>query len=263
MSKAYNTKKYFILICEGETDETALNLVSNRYFKSLSKDVNVSFKVFKGDFSIHSFSDQKEFADPNEIIKRIEKLIKNYYDTTLKPDGIEIKDIIGVASLSDLDGCYLRNEFIIYNEDGNKICYDVSNKCIKTKDVTYIKQRNEIKQIAMDILFDTDIINLKKKKIPYKAFYFNLNMEHVFYNDINNLSLEKKENFAISFRNEYYEKPNEFISFINDLPIVADNYKTSCNNIELKKHPMDRITNIKYLYEWIIELVNKNNISIK
>lgn len=50
MSKAYNTKKYFILICEGETDKTALNLVSNRYFKSLSKDVNVTFKVFKGDF---------------------------------------------------------------------------------------------------------------------------------------------------------------------------------------------------------------------
>ena len=106
MSKAYNTKKYFILICEGETDKTALNLVSNRYFKSLSKDVNVTFKVFKGDFSIHSFSDQKEFADPNEIIKRIEKLIKIFYDTALKPDGIEIKDIIGVASLSDLDGCY-------------------------------------------------------------------------------------------------------------------------------------------------------------
>lgn len=115
MSKAYNTKKYFILICEGETDKTALNLVSNRYFKSLSKDVNVTFKVFKGDFSIHSFSDQKEFADPNEIIKRIEKLIKIFYDGSLKPDGIEIKDIIGVASLSDLDGCYLRNEFIIYN----------------------------------------------------------------------------------------------------------------------------------------------------
>ena len=165
MSKAYNTKKYFILICEGETDKTALNLVSNRYFKSLSKDVNVTFKVFKGDFSIHSSSDQKEFADPNEIIKRIEKLIKIFYDGSLKPDGIEIKDIIGVASLSDLDGCYLRNEFIIYNEDGNKICYDVSNKCIKTKDVTYIKQRNEIKQIAMDILFDTDIITLKNNLI--------------------------------------------------------------------------------------------------
>lgn len=92
-------------------------------------------------------------------------MIKIFYDGSLKPDGIEIKDIIGVASLSDLDGCYLRNEFIIYNEDGNKICYDVSNKCIKTKDVTYIKQRNEIKQIAMDILFDTDIITLKNNLI--------------------------------------------------------------------------------------------------
>ena len=88
-------------------------------------------------------------------------------------------------------------------------------------------------------------------------------MEHVFYNDINSLSLEEKTNYAISFRNKYYDKPNEFISFINELPNVADNYKTSCNNIELKKHPMDRITNIKYLYEWIIELVDKNNISIK
>ena len=47
MSKAYNTKKYFILICEGETDKTALNLVSNRYFKSLSKDVNVTFRFLK------------------------------------------------------------------------------------------------------------------------------------------------------------------------------------------------------------------------
>ena len=150
-------------------------------------------------------------------------------------------DIIQIIHIVDLDGTYIDPNNVVYH-DNDKIEY--CSDCIKTKNVQGTINRNNCKARILNKLSSTNIIN----GIPYRIFFFSTNLEHVLHN-VQNATREEKNNLAQNFEDRFYDKPKDFIKFINNKDFAINKeYEETWNFIKKENNSLKRYTNFNLYF---------------
>ena len=221
------SKKVILFIVEGITEETSLS----RILKKLNADKKVYFHIVNTDIT------SQKFNNVTNIIKKVNDEIKK----SVNKKYFKKSDIIQIIHIVDIDGAYIENEKIIYDED-KKIEY--CSECIKTNNIKGIMERNFVKSQNLNKLCTTNDIN----SIPYKVFFFSTNLEHVLHN-IQNASREEKNILSQKFEDAYYDNPDKFIEFINNSQFAINKqYKETWNFIKQKNNSLKRYTNFNLFF---------------
>jgi len=221
------SKKVILFIVEGPTDETSLS----RILKKISEDKKIHFHLVNTDIT-------SEFSSNTmNIIKKINDEIKK----SISKKYFKKSDIIQIIHIVDLDGTYIDPNNVVYH-DNDKIEY--CSDCIKTKNVQGTINRNNCKARILNKLSSTNIIN----GIPYRIFFFSTNLEHVLHN-VQNATREEKNNLAQNFEDRFYDKPKEFIKFINNKDFAINKeYEETWNFIKKENNSLKRYTNFNLYF---------------
>lgn len=229
------SKKVILFIVEGVTEETSFGEV----VKLLYKNKNIFFQVVRGDI----FSNK--YTNTDNVIEKVNQQIVISQRETHYKDS----DIIQIVHLVDLDGTFIDKTKILYG-DTEHIQY--TNESIITNNVEYIIKRNEKKALLLNKLCNKD----KIKKIPYRIYYFSSNLEHVLHN-VQNASRKQKDELADKFSDEYYNKPIEFLNFINSKEIVlSDDYNESWEKIKIDNNSLNRYSNFNLFFKDMNNLID-------
>ncbi len=256
-------KKIVLVICEGDSDKKALQILINQYLADKHISTQIGCEVYGTDFLFHDLKNPNEFSAADKILERIKEAILDFLAQSKNKSRYKWSDILAVTTISDLDACYCDPKDVV---SGNGIIettteYDCSRRKIFCNDVVFIRERNEWKKEALGILYTTDFIlpNNYKIAVPFRAFYNNLNLEHSLYNDTNCNSEDQKNHLARTFVQNYRNKPIDFYKYISSIPSLSPkgDYKQSWNEYQLLKHAFDRLTNIKIMIDWIVDLAKK------
>ena len=246
-------RKLFLLVTEGRTDEIALAKPIETLINSFDIGVNVRCKVCKLDITITDNNTGKKFsfADPEKVEERIKGRIKQFLEENSQ---FKTTDILAVCSLHDLDACYCDDNDIIHHYD--EVKYDLTECKLMCKDVIHIQKRNDIKRISLGILSDTNILAINRINIPYKSFYYSINLEHIL---ANNPNITNKEFVAHQFRNKYFKNAKEFLSFLSSIQNLNNGSIASWDEKFLYKHPFARYSNLIDIVSFVAECTKDSN----
>lgn len=216
------SKKVIIFIVEGITDEISIGHIITK----LNKDNKVFFQIVNKDIT----SDYS--SNSSNIITKINEQVK----ISIGEQHFKKKDIIKIVHLVDTDGAFVNEKNIMY-KDIKYVEYDLEH--IYINNVEGIKQRNLRKSKILDKLSSTKIIN----GIPYEIYFFSTNLEHVLHN-IQNAKDSEKQKLAENFQDAYYDKPEDFIEFINnDEYALKSDYTETWKFIKKDNNSLKRYTN--------------------
>ncbi len=241
MSKStdVNYKKVCAVLVEGPSDKKALYNILSKLFWSINKKVRVY--VFHKDIT----------SDNKNNITNIESEIISFIASELGRDKLEISDIYSVIHITDLDGCYIDENNVVYDNTCTNPLYDINN--IKTNRVAQIQQRNKQKSKNIDHLLTVKNIKYYKYykngkydeiSVPYKLYFMSCNLDHVLYNK-NNLTDEEKTHYAESFAEHFLDAPTAFIEFLKKEGITIEGtYEDSWNFIKKENNSLKRKTNL-------------------
>ena len=84
-----------------------------------------------------------------------------------------------------------------------------------------IEQRNEMKASNAKILMANDHFSIHRLRIPYQLFYFSTNLEHVLWNERNEIATEKvqkADEFMESLSSSIEEFLKEYLPVNPELP---------------------------------------------
>lgn len=250
MSKEGKTKIVLILV-EGKSDITALEIYFENYFEKYYRDSNlipitqrvVAFETGGDLTSIKGIEGQEIKREVGDAIRR-----------ALNKHHLEREDLKSVIHIMDTDGAFIPDEKIVFDPLSSKLFYGETE--IRTNDVESTKNRNDQKSRNMRILSGTKMIgipgkgvnksgNKKTVKIPYQAFYMSCNLDHVI-GDRNNLSDKEKKDLAEDF-SEKFENIEDFRNFIINSSFSVCNghtYQTSWDFIQQNTNSLNRFTNL-------------------
>lgn len=224
-----------LILVEGTTDETALTHI----FQQIYKEKQVKFEVLASDV----------FADYKLVTKDVKGAIINKIEEFLaKEPQYNREDIATVIQMIDTDGAFIPVR-AIREVDVEKAVYYEDH--IDAKDRQKLITRNMMKREKINCARKEDF--LKEDGIErYMIFFFSRNNEHVIHNEEGNLTTVEKKRLAKETRDKYYEKPNEFISFISDKMIKAPgNYDESWNYIMKDLNSLKRCSNIHLIFQML------------
>lgn len=248
-------KSIVLLIVEGQSDAIALLAPLNAVLAERRLNQRIGVDVYGTDCLLHEPREKNvlSFSDPLEVIDRLKRAIRAYFKQP--KNKLMPNDISAVVVLSDLDGCYVRPDHILQNPIGTEgIHYNTSAQSISCDNVAYICERNRIKVDAVELILHEQVIQVpgaSRKAVPLGAFYCNLNMEHAFYNGLNELSQEDKISKAQEFRGLYIHNPNGLMSFLKEVCKIGTDYKTSWDRRSLIAKPCLRTSNLSFIVDWI------------
>lgn len=219
------SKKIVLFIVEGITEETSLALILSRI---IEKDKLVKFKIINGDITTQFGTSS------NNVLNKITNVIKEFIGNVFKKSDIE-----RVVHLVDMDGAYISDNLILY-EDTDTIIYKDNN--IYAKNVDGIIRRNRQKSQVINKLIESDKVY---KDIPYEIYFFSTNLEHVLHN--NQMANDNEKNrYALEFEDRFADNPDSFISFINNPDFaVGGKYLETWSFIKLSNNSLKRYTNFQ------------------
>lgn len=227
MSKA---KKVILFIVEGITDSTALGGVLTNLLDSEA----VHLEMTRGDITT------KEDVNAGNIIARINAVVRE----AVKRYAFRPTDLQFIVHLIDTDGAFISNSAIQNDPNAAHIKYTINT--IQTAKEKAIQERNIKKSGLVGILRGRNEIN----KIPYKVFYFSRNMEHVFHNEIRELTPEEKMVLAEKFDDDYADNPQDFLNFISSSSFAVNgDYKQTWDFITQGTHSLERWSNFHIYFE--------------
>lgn len=231
-------KKVVVLIVEGTTDENAL------YYglQQLCIPNRLEVEVIRMDlFSI----DKKNYNILNEIGNVINKLCSKR--------RIKKSDILHVAHITDLDGCFLKHDNIVVRSDfsfigdSEWVYHDDMVFTKTTEKQTDLRKRNEVKSRNTSIVYSKSSI----AGVNYGLYYMAANLEHVI-NDEPNSTESQKYDFSDSFEASVIQDPNFFRMFFEkELICPFDDYIESWNSIMIESNSMKGYSNLRFLFERI------------
>lgn len=236
-----NMKKVILFVVEGTSDKEALEPIISELI-----DTNlVRFEVLRGDATASIFEPyyQKNMKD------RIKIIVDNYLKNNR---GIQKKFIEKIIYITDTDGCFIDNEYIHFNDADKEFRYEDDG--IYTNNVKGVEQRNKFKSRNLNVLHSAS----KIYNLQIETYYFSCNLDHVLYN-IRNLKQNLKEDYAIDFAEQYVEKEQEFIKFLNkeDIPMGKD-YNESWIQIKESLNSLMRHSNFHVFFKKNIEYLKED-----
>ena len=226
------TEKAVLFLVEGDTDEQSLAGVIRRYLAPRHQRFQVIGTDITSDWDIN----------PKNILDRVNDEIHIALD---KEKWFET-DLSEVIQLVDMDGTYsddrlIREEATIphwqYHEDG---------MVAKSRDEAIKRNRHKVQNL--DQLLTLTHVG-KSATIPYRAFYFSCNLEHVLHNEPNVPDYEKREK-ADAFADQYYDDVEGFVRFITKSSFcVLGSWEQTWNFIKEGNHSLQRFTNFGLFFE--------------
>lgn len=222
-------KVIFVLV-EGPSDRTALaKILENMY-----KDAAVHIWVEYGDITTRLNPLSSSTTILNQLGSRLSEFVKRA--------RIRLSDVIKYIHIVDMDGAYIEEKDILFDQNAKKTIYTDEN--IITNKVDSIIQRNTQKKGCLNKLIKTKSI----RKIPYEIYFMSSNLDHALYN-LTNLNPIEKTKLAMQFSNRYSNQLDEFIKFINQPEIkVSDKYEESWNFIREGRRSLERHSNINICF---------------
>lgn len=151
-------KRIALLIVEGTSDATALRGCIHKYLRLHYPKTDIDCEVYGTDISINESGNGQRSGDPQLVLDRVKTAFDEYLNTRGKSQKIAFDDIASVATLSDLDACFCREEAVIQGEEGAQtvIDYDCQRQKVFCKDVKALAMRNKNKCEALMVLADAD-----------------------------------------------------------------------------------------------------------
>ncbi|MBK5200659.1 MAG: hypothetical protein JJE21_03900 [Spirochaetaceae bacterium] len=233
------TKGVILLIVEGFSDETIFANLKKTY-----SDYNITFINIRGDI----FGDINSNANiKNRIIFKIKEQIQQR--------KLKKTDIIGVLQVIDLDGCMIKSENVVIDNNISKNIY-YENEFIKVNNCNqkkFVEDKNKLKNYELQKVCTFDHIATYK----YQIYYFSRAMEHVIFDEPN-----PEDNTKVKEIDKFMETLTLAIEdFLSDYlpPVQSDIY--SCKYEESWKYTFEnnnslhRCSNVSLLFEFIKTLV--------
>ena len=152
-------RRLIIIIVEGKSEENALSSL----MKCLFSPDEVIFHIMNGDM-----------MTKNQ--KNITRIVESIVGEESRRYGLQRSDIKTVIQLTDTDGCFIPDEYIIEDESLSHIEY--TEDCIRTPFPLSIQQRNSKRRRNILTLISHRLL---KGKLPYSIYYFSRNIEHALY----------------------------------------------------------------------------------
>lgn len=219
-------KKIVLFIVEGITDQTCLGYIMSE----LLKEESVHFFLTNGDIT------SKYGSTPANIKANIGNIVKQFSGNIFKA-----KDFQEVIHLIDTDGAFIPDDRII-SSDTHGTRYDTND--IATNHVDIMQKRNQQKAAILDQLIH---MNTVWKVIPYHAYFFSCNLDHVLHGN-SNLDRIEKNALANAFEKKYMHSPEKFVDFINNNNFtVPGDFKDSWTFIKDDTNSLKRYSNF-HLY---------------
>ena len=191
---AKTAKKVVLFIVEGPTDEDAFSSV----MKKLHARQQVVFLVIHGDITADRDVNARNAL--TAVNQKIKELMRKY--------GLHRTDLLKIIHLVDMDGAYVPEAAIRYG-DTDKLVYGLDEICAPKGN--RIAERNRNKASVMNRLCTSHEI----ASVPYGLYYLSRNMEHVLFDDMDDLLDEQKMEYADAFADRYGEDPMGFVSFMS------------------------------------------------
>lgn len=241
-------RKVVLVLVEGKSDRMALELAITELYEKHDQNIEVFFPIIReGEQDVGGDITSDRNVWPRNIEKTIyNRFLKDFFDEMkLFP-----KDISEVIHIIDMDGAYIDDQNII--EGDKRIVYKSDH--IETNRRDAIIKRNMHKRENIDYLLSIDKIAIKQKAVPYAAYYFSVNLDHVLHNSPN---LDKREKVYLAdiFSRNYAGNVNSFIDFFMADPIIPNTatYDSSWEYIKKGTNSLKRATNINVLLAELIE----------
>ena len=156
----------------------------------------------------------------------------------IQREKLKKSDIVRVIHLTDLDGTFIDDSNVVYN-DAYEHPYYTKND-IQTAHTFLIRERNRRKAENIKTLIALD----KILSIPYKLYFMSCNLDHVLYNE-NNLSDEEKRLYAEEFSEKFLGKELSFLDFLSKEGVIdASTYTDSWAEVQKSTNSLLRKTNI-------------------
>jgi len=231
------TKKVFLIIVEGVSDETSLGWLSEHFDK-----YDLDFQVVHGDILSFKYINTKNCRKiMNEEVK---KFLNNH-----KYNKNDIKHIF---HLIDTDGVFI-DENLVVEKSIRKIRYSEDRIECKNR-IAQLKNMQQRKKI-IDVLYTTPLIS----KISYSMHFMSMNLEHVLHKEYDLLDIDVKDKsdkdikdyidnrkrvLSEEFEEKFVDDFEGFLEFINSKEIVTStNYLSSWNFIKSDNNSLKRYSN--------------------
>lgn len=245
------SKKVLLVIVEGRTEETILY----DYLVERFKKLNVYFDIQRGDI----LSDWESKRVNRNIKNAIGNKIRGY----LEKRKFLPTDLIAVLHITDSDGCFIPNEQVVIksSQKEEKIYTDdriIVRNAEKKKD---IENRNAYKSSNIKELIYYNSFNLKGTKVSYQLFYFSTNIDHVLWderNEIKDAKLDKAERFIESLDGSIEDFLFNFFE-IGVASTYIEKVKYSWEYIMQHVNSLKRVSNVPLLFELIASLEESRN----
>ena len=217
-------KKIVFVIVEGSTDNDALGLVFEHFFKE--KEVYVHI--------VHGDITTRTAINNANILKAVVEEIKGYASNT----HLTSKDFQEIIHIVDMDGAFVDNTKVVEDITKEEVYYSETE--IRTKDKQGIEKRNLQKRENLNKM------SAKNKiwNIPYSVYYMSCNLDHVLYNKLNSTD-EEKEQDAFDFAKRFEDDLQGFLHFISTSYFsVQGTYVDTWKFIKEETHSLERHTNL-------------------
>ena len=220
-------RRLIIIIVEGKSEENALSSL----MKCLFSPDEVIFHIMNGDM-----------MTKNQ--KNITRIVESIVGEESRRYGLQRSDIKTVIQLTDTDGCFIPDEYIIEDESLSHIEYTV--ECIRTPFPLSIQQRNSKRRRNILTLISHRLL---KGKLPYSIYYFSRNIEHALYGIERAVSDSRKTDLAYEFSDRFSYNTKAFMDYLEEEDICpGDDYQSSWEALENDRESLKRHSNLILLF---------------
>lgn len=252
-------RKLALLIVEGGSDAAALTVPLRNFLRKSEANCAFECVVYHTDITLHNHDDAEIIVESYDVIERVKAAVDEYILGEQNSNKYEKSDIGLILTLSDLDGCYCKECDVVFGGRNVKSTIDEDNKRIVCSNVPFLIRRNLTKVNALSILNSTDSVLIGKNKIPFRAFYCSVNLEHVLHNDLLIVDPEEKIIRAKQWASKHKNDSNAFYQAIKEIPRLSDKYLQSWDEHNLRKKPFERLSNMGIMIDWLLEESKKQS----
>lgn len=233
-------KSIVLVIVEGQSENEALY----PWLRKMGKAFDVQFEIQYGDVFTRKENQRKSSKD---IIGAILAEFK-------KRRKVDDSDILAVFHLTDTDGVFIPDEYIIIDSTlKENLKYTAEEIIVPNKSsLNLIQHRNEMKRRHLTAL--SRVENLRKS--IYGIYYFSRNLDAIIHDRsdlLDDAKVSKADNFSNSFQDEL-----EFEAFFNNQVFtVAGDEKDSWDFIVQNCNSLKRYSNFHLLLEKLRTLLTE------
>ena len=246
-------RKLALLIVEGGSDAVALTVPLRNFLRNSQASCVFECVIYQTDITLHNYRNPDTIEESYDVMERVIEAAKEYIQSDENSNKYRLSDIGLIMTLSDLDACYCKESDLVFSGTDCKTFVDVVNSVIKCNDVVFMKNRNNIKIDSFGIMSTTPFVIINNKQIPYRSFYFSVNLEHALYNDITIVDADDKMKAARKWASRFKNNHVAFYESVKSIPRLADTYDDSWAENALRKNPFGRFSNLLLMIDWIVE----------